>query len=82
MTRERLYLDTMQEMFSNTSKVLVTGGNKGQNNLLYLPLDKMIESGRATNAPAMGAPAAGNEVGARAATEAQQQHDTRTRESR
>jgi membrane protease subunit HflK len=28
---------------SNTSKVLVTG-DKGQNNLLYLPLDKMIDS--------------------------------------
>ncbi|MGA4815004.1 hypothetical protein ACPA9J_05110 [Pseudomonas aeruginosa] len=25
MTRERLYLDTMQEVFSQTSKVLVTG---------------------------------------------------------
>lgn len=45
VTRERLYLDTMQELMSNTSKVLVTG-DKGQNNLLYLPLDKMIESGR------------------------------------
>lgn len=43
VTRERLYLDTMQELMSNTSKVLVTG-DKGQNNLLYLPLDKMIES--------------------------------------
>ena len=28
---------------SNTSKVLVTG-EQGQNNLLYLPLDKMIDS--------------------------------------
>ena len=43
ITRERLYIDTMQEVMSNTSKVLVTG-DKGQNNLLYLPLDKMIES--------------------------------------
>jgi membrane protease subunit HflK len=80
--RQRLYLDTMQEVFSNTSKVLVTGGNKGQNNLLYLPLDKMIESGRSTTAPTTGAPAAANEIGARAATEAQQQHDARSRESR
>ncbi|GIZ12877.1 FtsH protease activity modulator HflK [Pseudomonas sp. NCCP-436] len=40
--RERLYLETMQELMSNTSKVLVTG-DKGQNNLLYLPLDKMID---------------------------------------
>jgi membrane protease subunit HflK len=80
VTRERLYLDTMQEVFSNTSKVLVTGGNKGQNNLLYLPLDKMIESGRSATAPATGAPATANEVGARAASEPQ--HDARSRESR
>lgn len=80
VTRERLYLDTMQEVFSNTSKVLVTGGNKGQNNLLYLPLDKMIESGRSVTAPATGAPATANEVGARAASEPQ--HDARSRESR
>ncbi|WP_413043111.1 FtsH protease activity modulator HflK [Pseudomonas sp. YJ42] len=43
VTRERLYLETMQELMSNTSKVLVTG-EEGQNNLLYLPLDKMINS--------------------------------------
>ncbi|MGO4611222.1 protease modulator HflK, partial [Variovorax sp. 2RAF20] len=46
VTRQRLYLDTMQEVFSSTSKVLVTGNKNGQNNLLYLPLDKMIDSGR------------------------------------
>lgn len=51
MTRERLYLDTMQEVFSQTSKVLVTG-QQGQNNLLYLPLDKMIDGRNA--APATG----------------------------
>lgn len=43
VTRQRLYLETMQEVMSNTSKVLVTG-ESGQNNLLYLPLDKMINS--------------------------------------
>ncbi|QGZ29874.1 FtsH protease activity modulator HflK [Stutzerimonas stutzeri] len=47
VTRERLYLETMQELMSNTSKVLVTG-ESGQNNLLYLPLDKMINSRGAT----------------------------------
>ncbi len=45
MTRERLYLESMQQVLSNTSKVMVTG-DKGQNNLLYLPLDKMIEGRR------------------------------------
>ncbi len=42
VTRQRLYLETMQEVFSNTSKVLLTG-EKGQNSMLYLPLDKMLE---------------------------------------
>ena len=46
VTRQRLYLETMQEVFSNTSKVLLTG-DQGQNSLLYLPLDKMME-GRTT----------------------------------
>ncbi|MCQ4311030.1 FtsH protease activity modulator HflK [Stutzerimonas sp. VN223-3] len=47
VTRERLYLETIQEVMSNTSKVLVTG-ESGQNNLLYLPLDKMINSRNGT----------------------------------
>ena len=80
VTRERLYLDTMQEVFTNTSKVLVTG-EKGGNNLLYLPLDKMIESGRnSISAPTTGAAATGADAGVRAAE--LQQRDVRTRESR
>jgi membrane protease subunit HflK len=41
VTRDRLYLDTMQQVFANTTKVLVD--SKGNNNLLYLPLDKLIQ---------------------------------------
>ncbi len=82
VTRERLYLDTMQEVFSNTSKVLVTG-DKGQNNLLYLPLDKMIDSSRngSSSSATGGAAAAPADPGSRAA-DMQQQRDTRTRETR
>lgn len=43
VTRERLYIETMQEVLGNTSKVLVSGKD-GQSNLLYLPLDKMMEN--------------------------------------
>ena len=57
VTRQRLYLDTMQEVFSNTSKVLVTGNKDGQSNLLYLPLDKMIQNSSG-NAPVNGSAAA------------------------
>ena len=49
VTRKRLYLETMQEVLSNTSKVLLTG-DEGQNSMLYLPLDKMLE-GRTTTSP-------------------------------
>jgi len=41
VTRERLYLETMQEVFSNVSKVIVD--SKSNSNLLYLPLDKILQ---------------------------------------
>ncbi|MCE7914712.1 MAG: FtsH protease activity modulator HflK [Nitrosomonas sp. PRO4] len=41
VTRERLYLDMMQQVLTNTSKIMVD--QKGGNNLLYLPLDKLIQ---------------------------------------
>lgn len=42
VTRERMYIDMMQQIFSSTSKVLVD--QKKGNSLLYLPLDKLIQS--------------------------------------
>ena len=44
MTRERLYLDTMQQVLANTSKIIVD--QKSGNNLLFLPLDKLLQIGR------------------------------------
>jgi len=46
VTRDRMYLDTMQQIFSNTSKVMVD--SKAGSNLLYLPLDKLIAQVAAT----------------------------------
>ncbi len=40
LTRERLYLDTMEELYQKTNKVLIDVP-KGNNNVIYLPLDKM-----------------------------------------
>jgi len=40
VTRDRMYLETMQQIFSSTTKVMIDA--KGGNNLLYLPLDKLI----------------------------------------
>ena len=81
VTRQRLYLDTMQDVFSNTSKVLVTGNKNGQSNLLYLPLDKMIQNS-SSGSPSVTAP-----IGARTSDVAPHvnmdpQQQTRTRESR
>ena len=40
VTRERLYLDTMQQIYSRSSKVLIDA--KGNNSMIYLPLDKLL----------------------------------------
>src|SRR3546814_4231289 len=39
--RERMYLETMQQIFSRASKVMVD--TKNNNNMLYLPLDKIMQ---------------------------------------
>ena len=41
VTRQRLYYETMEEVFSNSNKVLVD--TKGTGNMIYLPLDKLME---------------------------------------
>jgi modulator of FtsH protease HflK len=81
VTRDRMYLETMQQIFSSTSKVVMDA--KGNGNMLYLPLDKLI-----------GQTDAGNATGAKPSTPAAQQQeptqaadvrankDVRTRESR
>jgi len=43
VTRKRLYVDAIQSVLSNSSKILVDV--KGGNNLFYLPLDKIIQEG-------------------------------------
>jgi membrane protease subunit HflK len=41
VTRQRLYYETMEEVFANSNKVLVD--TKGTGNMLYVPLEKMME---------------------------------------
>lgn len=41
VTRDRLYLETMQQVFTNASKVMID--TRSGNNLLYLPLDKLMQ---------------------------------------
>ena len=46
VTRERIYLETMEEVLSSTSKIMVD--SKGGNNMMYLPLDKIMERQQST----------------------------------
>jgi membrane protease subunit HflK len=51
VTRDRLYIDTMREVYSNVSKVMVD--TRSSSPMLYLPLDKLIQqSGAGPQAPA------------------------------
>jgi membrane protease subunit HflK len=58
VTRERIYIDTLAQIYSSTSKVMLD--YKGSGNLLYLPLDKLMQQGAAGDAairaPAQAAP--------------------------
>jgi membrane protease subunit HflK len=54
--RERMYLETMQQMYSSASKIMVD--TKGSTNMLYLPLDKLAQQAaqgvaRPVTAPSM-----------------------------
>ena len=55
VTRERLYVDAMQEVYTNVTKVLVD--SKSGNNLLYLPLDKIMQMTGPTGAATTPTPA-------------------------
>lgn len=51
VTRDRLFLETMQEVYSNVSKVLVD--SRGSSNFLYMPLEQLL---RQTGTPPTAAP--------------------------
>ncbi|WP_296945133.1 FtsH protease activity modulator HflK [uncultured Massilia sp.] len=48
VTRDRMYMDTMQQIYSSTSKILIDA--KTGTNQLYLPLDKMLSQSTANEA--------------------------------
>ena len=56
--RDRMYTDTMQQIYSNVTKVLVD--SKQGSNLLYLPLDKIMQQVTQVAPPAMDVPQAIN----------------------
>jgi modulator of FtsH protease HflK len=71
VTRDRLYLETMQSVYSNVSKVMVE--SRSGSNLLYLPLDRLLQQAGAVPAAAPATPAV-------PATEPASGPDPRTRE--
>lgn len=81
--RERMFIETMQEVLSNTSKIMVSGGDSS--NLLYLPIDKLMQQGGSGSAAASSsssssaAPAGGSSTRLPAQL---QQRDLRSREAR
>ena len=65
VTRDRMYIDTMQQVYTNVSKVMVD--SRSNSNLLYLPLDKLIQQAAASTpaaAPAAVAPETAPAAGA------------------
>lgn len=51
VTRERLYIETIEAVLASSKKVLLDSDGKG-NNLIYLPIDKLLEQNRRPRADA------------------------------
>ncbi len=56
VTRQRMYLDAMQEVYSKAAKILVDV--EGGSNMLYLPLDKLVQQSSVDGEPGKGLSAA------------------------
>lgn len=78
VTRDRLYLDTMQQVYSNVSKVMVDSRNGS--NLLYLPLDKLMQQAGLPVAPAAGAAPPDSTLGSTGTSDARSRDSQRSRE--
>ena len=77
VTRDRMYIDAMQQIYGGVNKIIVDSKSGG--NLMYLPLDKVMQ---AAGAPAASAPAAQAAPAASAAAPATQlPADARTRDN-
>jgi len=78
VTRERLYIDTMREIYSNITKVMIDAHNS--TNLLQLPLDRLLQQAAAA-APAGGAATAPSATGTVDAAPASATDDARSRDN-
>jgi membrane protease subunit HflK len=79
VTRDRMYLDTMQQIYSSVTKVMVD--SKQGSNLLYLPLDKILQlTAQSADSTAVAAAAATAAAPAAATADARARDATRSRE--
>ena len=76
VTRERMYLDAMQEIYSGVNKVIIDSRAAG--NLLYLPIDKLMQS---AGAPAAAVPGPAAQAPAPAPAAQAPAADARTRDN-
>lgn len=49
ITKKRLYIESMESVLSNSSKVMIDQQANNGNSLMYLPIDKIIEGGQRRN---------------------------------
>jgi membrane protease subunit HflK len=78
VTRDRLYLETMQQVYGNVSKVLVDSQNNS--NLLYLPLDKLVQAAGGTVVPGAAAAAPSTDAAPVGTTDPRSRDGQRARE--
>ncbi|MFM6985588.1 MAG: FtsH protease activity modulator HflK [Hydrogenophaga sp.] len=79
VTRDRMYVDTMKEVFGNVTKVMVDA--KSGSNLLYLPLDKIMQmTAQTTAVPPAAAAGAAVPAPVPAASPASSNNNARSRE--
>lgn len=84
VTRDRLYLESMQQIYSSVTKIMIE--SRQGSNLLYLPLDKIMQqvsqggAAAAEAAPPAGAGAASPAAAGTAAADARARDNTRNRE--
>ncbi len=82
VTRDRMYLETMQQIYGNVTKVLID--SRQGSNLLYLPLDKILQqtqAGAEAAAPASSsAPIGNNQPPVTSSTDARSRDPVRARE--
>jgi len=61
VTRQRMYIETIEEIMQKSKKIILDT-KSGNGNMIYLPLDKLMERNAARAAPAASAPAANEEL--------------------